>query len=160
MTDYETKDYKVIEFKRGDWVDNFGNYWCDMALEGVSEPVRIAVKDPTQFESGQVLYGTIEHGNSKAGKPYLKFKRLKKEDGNAGTETKREWQPESPERQDSINRSVALNNAAVIYQGSGVEPGDVTKTADVFYAWLKGPIAAVDDAFGTSEPINMDDVPY
>lgn len=74
------QEYEVLQFKKGDFQDNYGNYWCDMALKGVGEPVRIAVKDPTQFQDGMTLYGSVETKTSKAGKEYLKFKREEREE--------------------------------------------------------------------------------
>lgn len=74
------KDYKVNQFKPSDFRDQNGNYWCDMALAGVGEPVKIVVKDPTKFHDGMDLYGKIEEKTSKAGKPYLRFFREQKQD--------------------------------------------------------------------------------
>lgn len=172
MADYETKDYEVVQFKAGTFMDNYQNYWCDMALKGISEPVRIAVKDPTQFHDGMVLYGTIDHAKSKSNKPYLRFKRIEKKEESAPASLATDkaasgWSHENPERQDSINRSVALNDAALVYQGTGVAAESITEMADAFYAWLRGPVGAVNDVFGADtvhdvkdEPINLEDIPY
>jgi len=158
------RDYEVLDFKKGTFKDDYGNWYCNMALKGVGEPVTIAVKDPTQFETGMTLYGTIETKTSRAGKEYLKFKREQKEEsvGTQGVAQKGSWQPESPERQDSINRSVAINNAAVVFQGTGVEAERVIAYADSFYTWLTAARAttAVDETFTGTEPVNLDDIPY
>jgi hypothetical protein len=145
--DYPVQDYEIIDFKAGDFKDNYNNYYCTMALRGISEAVTIATPDPTKFHTGMLLYGTIEHKISRAQKPYLKFKRMQKEDAPTAPRPqaefmapaaapKKEWQPESPERQHSINRSVALNNAAAVNVGKTAEV--VLATADAFYEWLDG----------------------
>jgi len=157
------QDYKVLDFKKGTYQDNYGNYWCDMALEGFGEPVRIAVKDPMEFSTGMTLYGIIETKTSQAGKEYYRFKREKKEEAASSEEpAKSAWQPESPERQDSINRSVSLNNAAVVFQGTGVEAEQVVAYADEFYAWLTRAKGDSMDTIAevTGEPINLDDIPF
>lgn len=75
------QDYEIVQFNKGDFTDPHGNYWCDMALKGVSEPVRIVVKDPLQYKAGLHLYGKITDETSKAGKPYLRFRREQRPDG-------------------------------------------------------------------------------
>jgi hypothetical protein len=89
------QDYKLTSFEKSDFQDNFGNYWCNAAFEGVSEPVRWVVKDPASVEVGKVYYGEIKDATSKAGKAYLRFHREKKEDAQPShSETpKQEWQP-------------------------------------------------------------------
>lgn len=74
------QEYEVTQFKKGDFQDPHGNYWCDMALKGVGEPVRIVVKDPTQFHDGMSIYGNITDETSKAGKPYQRFRREQRPD--------------------------------------------------------------------------------
>jgi hypothetical protein len=86
------QDYEILQFKPSDFQDQNGNYWCDMALKGVSEPVKIVVKDPTQFKDGQSLYGHITDETSKAGKAYRRFRREKKADFHEKV-GKKEWTP-------------------------------------------------------------------
>ena len=69
------QEYKVLQFKKGDFQDAHNNYWCDMALEGFGEPVRIVVKDPMQYHDGMTLYGEVKTQTSKAGKEYNRFYR-------------------------------------------------------------------------------------
>lgn len=105
------QDYKVLQFKKGDFQDNHGNYWCDMALEGVSEPVRIVVKDPSKYADGMELYGEVKEQTSKAGKTYLRFFRGQKEQQSF---IKKEWQPRDDSAiraQWAIGQSVVLYNA-------------------------------------------------
>ena len=137
------QDYHVLQFKRGTWKDNNDNFWCDMALTGISEPVRIAVKDPQQFHDDMELYGVIEDATSQAGKPYLKFTRKKKEDDKSvqaeligQASPKNERLPESPEKQHSINKSVALNNAVLLY-ANAANKSNVLAKANEFLGWLE-----------------------
>lgn len=67
------QEYEITDFRKGDFQDQHQNFWCDMVLLGVGEPVRIAVKDPTQYQVGQKLYGRIDEVISKQGKPYKRF---------------------------------------------------------------------------------------
>jgi len=56
---------------------------------------------------------------------------------------------ESPEVQNSISRSVALNNAVLFCkEQKGAKPGDVLDTAEIFLAWLK------EEEVKVSSPIN------
>jgi hypothetical protein len=107
--------YEVVAFKKGDFQDQNGNYWCDMALKGISEPVRIVVKDPTQFHDGMELYGHITDETSKAGKPYRRFRRDKQPDFHetaGGAPKKSEWIP----RDDSaIKAQFAIKAAVAAY---------------------------------------------
>lgn len=158
------QDYEVLDFKKGIKQDDYGNYWCSMALKGVGEPVSIAVKDPTQFSTGMTLYGTVENKVSRAGKDYLKFKREKKEEvSSPGEPAKTSWQP----RDDMAIRAQwaigqAVNMAA---QVDKAPLSDIEEYATQLFAMVdrvKGsaPVKAVDETFGESEPINLDDIPY
>lgn len=82
------QEYTVLQFKKGDFQDAHKNFWCDMALEGVSEPVRIVVKDPTKYSNGMKLYGHITDEVSKAGKPYQRFRKAQQqESGSQGSKS-------------------------------------------------------------------------
>jgi hypothetical protein len=180
---YETKEYSVLQFKKGDFKDNYGNYWCDMALQGVGEPVRIVVKDPLQFRDGMTLYGTIEEKTSQAGKPYLRFKRLEKpeaEQTSLGGSTKKEWQP----RDDmAIRAQWAINGALTLYSTWNKERpefDDIEKAAKQLFAMVdrvkdNGPkivdgmtseqiasqFGKPDEVFNPGdEPINLNDIPF
>lgn len=165
--------YEVLDFKKGTFKDDNQNWWCNMALKGIGEPVSIAVKDPTQFHTGMTLYGTIETKVSRSGKDYLRFKREKEPEQPASSRepAKSSWQPRDDE---SIRAQFAIKTAAQI---GGVE--DVTdldkiiahlagieKAARELYAMVdrvKGSTdakRAVDEVFDVSETINLNDVPY
>lgn len=112
------QDYVLTAFNPSDFQDPHGNTWCDAAFQGVSEPVKIVVKDPTQYKEGQTLYGEITDATSKAGKSYLRFKRQQKPEqaGSSEPSTKKEWQPRDD---DGIKAQFAIKTAMSYYAGSG-----------------------------------------
>ncbi len=124
------QEYTVTQFKIGDFQDNYGNTWCDMAIQGFGEPVRIVVKDPLSVKEGDTLYGEIKEMTSKAGKPYNRFYREQREDAqqqNFGT--KKEWQP----RDDAAIKAQFAIKAAIAYQPAGAPIKDVEEAAKSFY---------------------------
>lgn len=74
------QDYRITSFKVGTFKDDHNNTWCDMALEGFGEPVRVVLKDPSKFATGDTIYGRIEQKTSKANKAYWKFQRVMKDE--------------------------------------------------------------------------------
>jgi formylmethanofuran dehydrogenase subunit A len=78
------QDYTLTYFRVSDFKDNNGNTWCDAAFDGISEPVKWVVKDPTTVVKGQQYYGQIVEAISKAGKPYLRFKREQRLEASTG----------------------------------------------------------------------------
>lgn len=78
------QNYKVKEVQEQDtpFVDKHGNTWLTVAFEGVSEPVRWVVKDPSKVTEGMSVEGDIVEATSKAGKTYLRFKRVQQQPGN------------------------------------------------------------------------------
>lgn len=121
-----------------------------------SYTVRIAEhNDPITFNRktdspapkiGEELYGDLVNDSPHG----WKFKSQKRPDGFSGS-TSPQQSGESVDTQDSIWRSVALNNAAVIFQGAAGEAAkaDVIGYADVFYAWLKSPDTRTEPASPT-----------
>lgn len=137
--------YELTELDVSDFKDNYGNTWCDAVFVGIGEPVKWVLKDPDSVKVGEKYYGEIEEKISKAGKAYLKFKRAKPEDSSQQGSYQ-----ESPEKQDSINRAVALNNAVAMLSQTGSEfvlgqsDKDTLALADKFYVWLKNKEAVTD----------------
>lgn len=143
------QEYEVVQFKKGDFKDQNGNFWCDMALKGVGEPVRIVVKDPTQFHDGMTLYGRItEEVGKTSGKPYQRFRREKRDDEtrtysqSAGTTTKKEWQPRDD---DAIRAQWAIGQASSFFaqveggKASGDDPAGYRRVEEIakqFYAMV------------------------
>ncbi len=76
-------EYEIIAFDTGKepFVDNHGNTWCTVAFQGISEPVRWVVKDPTKYKIGDMVYGKITQETSKAGKPYNRFRKESPSEG-------------------------------------------------------------------------------
>lgn len=155
------QEFEIKNFQKGDFVDDHGNYWCSMALAGVSEPVRIVVKDPMQYRDGMTLYGHISDETSKAGKPYLRFRKDQRDEhqkpnqapGEAGTPVSYEQRQDNT--QESIARSVALK-AAVDFVNKHSEPSDVIMVAEQYLAWLtKTPIEG--KASVAQLPVKSDD---
>lgn len=117
------QEYLVTQFKKGDFQDNHGNYWCDMALKGVGEPVRIVVKDPMQYSDGMTLYGEVKEQESKKGNTYLRFYREQRPDGEAPTyANKGQDKPNDQyweDRNDAIKAQWALGRS---YEKHGATP--------------------------------------
>ncbi len=108
------QEYKLTSFEKSDYQDAHGNYWCSATFEGVGEPVKWVAKDPTKVQVGQEYFGEIKDMTSKAGKPYLRFYRANKPDGQApssgaSSASTSSWQP----RDDSAIRAQFAIKAAV-----------------------------------------------
>jgi len=61
------QEYEVTWFQPTDFADNHNNYWCNVAFQGVSEPLKWVVKDPTKVKVGDKVFGEIKEQTSKAG---------------------------------------------------------------------------------------------
>jgi len=72
------------------------------------------------------------------------------------------YRKESPDVQNSISKSVALNNAVLFCkEQKGSKPGDVLDTAEIFLAWLKGEaVEAVQIKELASNEISNDEMPF
>lgn len=137
----QPQEYKILQFKKGDFQDAHLNYWCDMALEGVSEPVRIAVKDPMTYSDGMTLYGHITDETSKAGKPYRRFRKDQRDEGQqsfSGASPSKSNYKTDDHTQESIARSVALKAAVDYLNGQPEIKKNVLGIAEEFLAWLQG----------------------
>ena len=163
------KEYEVLQFKAGNFQDNFGNTWCDMALKGVSEPVRIVVKDPTTIKDGDTLYGEIKEQTSKAGKTYLRFHREKPEDQQSFTPRGGSHKPSYQPRDDAGIKAQFAIKAAIQYQPDGATLKDVEEAAIAFFKMVdrvKNSEAVTDSAQGQTNPgttkefSNMEDAEF
>lgn len=85
------QEYKLLSFKPSDFKDNLDNTWCDAVFDGVGEPVKWVVKDPSKPVVGQMYYGRIEEKDSKAGKKYQRFYAEKQEQAPAKAEQSDEY---------------------------------------------------------------------
>jgi hypothetical protein len=70
------------------------------------------------------------------------------------------YRKESPEVQNSISKSVALNNAVLFCKETkGSKPGDVLDTAEIFLAWLKGE-SVIEAKLSTTNESSEDEMPF
>jgi len=68
---------------------------------------------------------------------------------------------ESPEVQNSISKSVALNNAVLFCkEQKGSKPGDVLDTAEIFLAWLKGEAVEAVEIKAVTNESSDDEMPF
>jgi hypothetical protein len=108
--------------------DQYGNIWYNVKFQGDADTHMWLAKNKP--EENKKYYGHFE--KTKSGKR-LRFKtdKVPEEEFKA--------QPETAERQESINRAVALNNAVNLFTGQKDVPEGkiVLKTADKFLEWLK-----------------------
>ncbi len=139
MNDYAVAEYTLKFLEATDFKDNYQNTWCNAAFEGISEPVTWVLKDPSTVKEGEKYYGEIKVTTAKSGRNYLRFKRLEQPEGGAEpikNIAKGSAYSEDPDKQTSIYRSVALNCAAAVFQGSGESASRILDLADAFDEWL------------------------
>lgn len=109
------KDYKLLDLQISDYKDTFGNTWCTAEFEGVSEPVKWVLKDPTKAVLGQTYYGEMQDKTSQAGKPYQRFYSKPKEGFTPSP--KQTSLPTSPAKSDAYLKDMS-NTPILMYNGS------------------------------------------
>lgn len=129
------QEYKVLQFKVGNFQDNFGNTWCDMALEGVGEPVRIVVKDPSTIKDGDVIYGEIREHESKAGKTYQRFHKVMREQ-QSFTKPDRQDDAYWEDKNSAIRAQFAIKTAVEWLKSQEAGIADVENAAKMFYSMV------------------------
>lgn len=111
LQEYEVTSFQYQDKNGESFKDDNGNTWCTAAFLGVTEPVRWVVKDPTKVTVGDKVFGRITDENSKAGKPYLRFRRETKPEQtyspDNGQQTDEYWQ----ERNNAIKAQFAIKAA-------------------------------------------------
>ena len=131
-------------------------HYFDLVLEN-GEVGQVGVKDMNspKIAVGATIHYTTEERTGPTGRkstniklqnpmPYANSSTPRAAGGTSFTPRK-----ESPEVQNSISRSVALNNAVLFCKETkGSKPGDVLDTAEIFLAWLK------EEEVKVSSPIN------
>jgi hypothetical protein len=165
------REYKLIQFKPSDFKDQHGNTWCDVAFEGVSEPVKWVVKDPSKAEVGKSYYGEIEQKTSKAGKPYQRFYSKTKPEQDSKDEY---WE----DKNKNIKAQWAIGQAVKATEIKADQDGyerDVENLAHTFFSMVdriahKDIPQEMDDKIGNpvqdhaneynDEPINLDEIPF
>lgn len=121
-------------------------YYFDLIVEsnGLNEVGQVGVKDMNspKIAVGATIHYTSEERTGPTGKKTTNFKLQNPNPFNGGGNSSgAAYTPrkESPEVQNSISKSVALNNAVLFCkEQKGSKPGDVLDTAEIFLAWLKG----------------------
>jgi hypothetical protein len=141
-----------------DWNGPSGTiYYFDLIVEnnGVNEVGQVGVKDMNspKIQVGATIHYTSEERTGPTGRKSTNFKLQNPNPFNGAGKgiVQSGYTPrkESPEVQNSISRSVALNNAVLFCKETkGAKPGDVLDTAEIFLAWLK------EEEVKVSSPIN------
>jgi len=156
-----------------DWNGPSGTiYYFDLVVEsnnGLNEVGQIGVKDMNspKIAVGATLHYTVEERTGPTGKKSTNFKMQNpmQYSGTAAAPSSAgnnapNYRKESPDVQNSISKSVALNNAVLFCkEQKGSKPGDVLDTAEIFLAWLKGEEVAVQIKAVTNESAD-DEMPF
>ena len=137
------------------WNSSNGDiHYFDIVLDN-GEVGQVGVKDmqSPKIAVGATIHYTAEERTGPTGRKSTNFKLQNPNPFNGGGKgiVQSAYTPrkESPEVQNSISRSVALNNAVLFCKETkGAKPGDVLDTAEIFLAWLK------EEEVKVSSPIN------
>jgi hypothetical protein len=131
-----------------DWNGPSGTiYYFDLVLEN-GEVGQVGVKDmqSPKIQVGATIHYTAEERTGPTGRKSTNFKLQNPNPFNGSSSAPSgavnsavNYRKESPDVQNSISKSVALNNAVLFCkEQKGSKPGDVLDTAEIFLAWLKG----------------------
>lgn len=170
------KDYKLVSFEKGDFQDFHKNYWCTAVFEGVGEPIKWVVKDPTKVTEGETYYGEIKEETSKAGKSYLRFYKKQAPDAQGASQGGGS-SAYSGERSDGMRQGMCINNAANFINAQNVANSMTpAEWAQMVYEFARALYSlgeltaanvppAVSDAFNVTnedmdKPINLSDIPF
>ena len=147
-------------------------HYFDLIIEsnGLNEVGQIGVKDMNspKIQVGATLHYTTEERTGPTGKKTTNFKMQNPMQysgttaaPSAAVNSTSNYRKESPDVQNSISKSVALNNAVLFCkEQKGSKPGDVLDTAEIFLAWLKGEaVEAVEIKAVTNESAD-DEMPF
>jgi hypothetical protein len=144
-------------------------YYFDLIVEnnGVNEVGQVGVKDMNspKIQVGATIHYTSEERTGPTGRKSTNFKLQNPNPFNGGgtgiVQSAYTPRKESPDVQNSISKSVALNNAVLFCkEQKGSKPGDVLDTAEIFLAWLKGEaVEAVQIKAVTNESAD-DEMPF
>jgi hypothetical protein len=149
-------------------------YYFDLVMDN-GEIGQIGVKDMNspKIQVGATLHYTVEERTGPTGKKTTNFKMqnpmqysgttaapAQNSSANSAGISSGNYRKESPDVQNSISKSVALNNAVLFCKDvKGSKPGDVLDTAEIFLAWLKGEEVAVQIKAVTNESAD-DEMPF
>jgi hypothetical protein len=129
-------------------------HYFDLVLEN-GEVGQVGVKDMNspKIAVGATIHYTSEERTGPTGRKSTNFKLQNPNPFNGAgkgiVQSAYTARKESPEVQNSISRSVALNNAVLFCkEQKGAKASDVIETAEIFLAWLK------EEEVKVSSPIN------
>ena len=143
-------------------------HYFDLLLEN-GEVGQIGVKDMNspKIAVGATLHYTAEERTGPTGKKSTNFKMQNpmqysgpSSAPNGAVNSAVNYRKESPDVQNSISKSVALNNAVLFCKDvKGSKPGDVLDTAEIFLAWLKGE-SIIETKLDLTNEISNDEMPF
>jgi hypothetical protein len=144
-------------------------YYFDLVLEN-GEVGQVGVKDMNspKIAVGATIHYTSEERTGPTGRKSTNFKLQNPNPFNGGGSSAApsggsSYTPrkESPEVQNSISKSVALNNAVLFCKETkGSKPGDVLDTAEIFLAWLKGEAVEAVEIKAVTNESSDDEMPF
>ena len=145
-------------------------HYFDLVVEsnnGLNEVGQVGVKDMNspKIAVGATIHYTAEERTGPTGRKSTNFKLQNPNPFNGGgtgiVQSAYTPRKESPDVQNSISKSVALNNAVLFCkEQKGSKPGDVLDAAEIFLAWLKGEaVEAVQIKAVTNESAD-DEMPF
>lgn len=143
-------------------------YYFDLVLEN-GEVGQVGVKDMNspKIAVGATIHYTSEERTGPTGRKSTNFKLQNPNPFNSSSSapsgaanSNSNYRKESPEVQNSISKSVALNNAVLFCkEQKGSKPGDVLDTAEIFLAWLKGE-SVIEAKLSTTNESSEDEMPF
>ena len=144
-------------------------HYFDLVMDN-GEVGQIGVKDMNspKIQVGATLHYTTEERTGPTGKKTTNFKMQNPMQYSgttaapsaAGNSTSN-YRKESPDVQNSISKSVALNNAVLFCKDQkGSKPGDVLDTAEIFLAWLKGEAVEAVQIKAVTNESSDDEMPF
>ena len=148
-------------------------YYFDLVLEN-GEVGQVGVKDMNspKIQVGATIHYTSEERTGPTGRKSTNFKLQNPNPFNGGGSSAApsgavnsavNYRKESPEVQNSISKSVALNNAVLFCKETkGSKPSDVLHTAEIFLAWLKNEHieAVIETKLAITNESSHDEMPF
>lgn len=143
-------------------------HYFDLVLEN-GEVGQVGVKDMNspKIAVGATIHYTSEERTGPTGRKSTNFKLQNpmqysgpSSAPSGAVNSAVNYRKESPEVQNSISKSVALNNAVLFCKETkGSKPGDVLDTAEIFLAWLKGE-SVIEAKLSTTNESSEDEMPF
>ena len=140
-------------------------HYFDLVLEN-GEVGQVGVKDmnSSKIAVGATIHYTAEERTGPTGRKSTNFKLQNPNPFNGGgtgiVQSAYTPRKESPDVQNSISKSVALNNAVLFCKETkGSKPGDVLDTAEIFLAWLKGE-SVIEAKLSITNESSDDEMPF